>query len=216
MQRSMIQASLASLALVAALLVGVARCENQGAEGGNQPGGTSSSQSKGSDMRATIKTNQGDIQCELFPDKAPETVENFVGLARGTKQWTDQRTGETTSRPLYSGTIFHRIIPDFMIQGGDPMGNGRGGPGYRFKDEFVPGLNFDKPYILAMANAGPNTNGSQFFITVKATPWLNQKHTIFGDCSASGELIEKLSKVQTGPGDRPVQDVVIEEIVVQD
>lgn len=213
MQRSIFQASLTSLALVAALVFGVACCDKQG----NQTNGAEGSQSKGaSNVRAVIKTSMGDIQCELFPGKAPETVENFTGLAQGTKQWQDPRGGETTTRPLYSGTIFHRIIPDFMIQGGDPLGSGRGGPGYRFKDEFDPSLNFDKPYLLAMANSGPNTNGSQFFITVKATPWLNQKHTIFGDCSASGELVDKISKVQTGPGDRPVQDVVIEQIVIED
>lgn len=166
---------------------------------------------------AIIETSMGDIRCRLFGEKAPVTVANFVGLAQGTKSWVDPRSGRQVSgKPLYDGTIFHRVIPDFMIQGGDPLGSGRGGPGFRFQDEFHPELRFDRPYLLAMANAGQNTNGSQFFITVKPTPWLNNRHTIFGDCSESGEIVERVSKVETGPGDRPVQDVVIKRIRIED
>ena len=130
---------------------------------------------------ATIATNHGDIQVNLFPDQAPKTVRNFTGLAEGTQEWTDPKVQAKSTAPLYDGTIFHRIIPGFMIQGGDPLGTGTGGPGYRFDDEPHPELTFDKPYLLAMANAGPNTNGSQFFITVAPTAWLNFKHTIFGE-----------------------------------
>src|SRR5947199_10029450 len=130
---------------------------------------------------ATLKTSMGDIVIQLFDDKAPKTVANFVGLANGTKEWTDPKTREKTKRPLYNGTIFHRVIPGFMIQGGDPLGNGTGGPGYQFEDEFRRDLRFDRPYLLAMANAGPDTNGSQFFVTVVPTPHLNDKQTIVGE-----------------------------------
>src|SRR5947207_4646683 len=129
---------------------------------------------------ATLKTSSGDIVIQLFDDKAPKTVANVVGLANGTKEWTDPKTGEKTKRPLYDGTVFHRVIPGFMIQAGDPLGNGTGGPGYQFEDEFTDALAFSHPGLLAMANAGPGTNGSQFFITVAKTPWLNNHHTIFG------------------------------------
>lgn len=132
--------------------------------------------------KATIKTNKGDINVRLFPDKAPKTVSNFAGLATGSQEWVDPKTGEQkTNTPLYQNLTFHRVIPDFMIQGGDPMGNGTGGPGYAFEDEVGTGIKFDKPGLLAMANSGPNTNGSQFFITHVSTPWLNDKHTIFGE-----------------------------------
>ena len=214
MNRSKFGTALTTLALALVVVFSAACCDKGKSESG--AAGSSSASQGGKFVRAVIKTNMGDIQCELFPDKAPETVANFAGLATGSKQWTDPRSGQPVNRPLYNGTIFHRIIAGFMIQGGDPLGNGRGGPGYRFKDEFDPSLRFDRPYLLAMANAGPGTNGSQFFITVGPTPHLTNRHTIFGDCSASGELVEKISKVQTGPGDRPVQDVVIQEIVVQD
>ena len=163
---------------------------------------------------ATIHTNLGDIKVTLFADQAPKTVRNFTGLAEGTKEWTDPRVRAKSTAPLYDGTIFHRIIPGFMIQGGDPLGTGTGGPGFRFEDEFHPELTFDRPYLLAMANAGPNTNGSQFFITVGATPWLNFKHTIFGEVAdAEGRaVVDAIAAVSTGQNDRPREDVVITSI----
>jgi peptidyl-prolyl cis-trans isomerase A (cyclophilin A) len=142
---------------------------------------------------ATFKTTAGDIVVKLLPEKAPKTVENFVGLAEGTKKWTDPRTGMPSSKPLYDGTIFHRVIPDFMIQGGDPEGTGMGGPGYKFGDEIGPDNKFDRPGLLTMANAGPNTNGSQFFITEVPTPHLNRGHTIFGEVVKGQELIAKIA-----------------------
>ena len=167
------------------------------------------------ELYATLRTTQGDIRIRLFPDHAPKTVRNFVGLATGTQEWTDPSTGEKKSgTPLYSGTIFHRVIPGFMIQGGDPLGSGRGGPGYRFADEFHPDLTFSKPYLLAMANAGPGTNGSQFFVTVDATSWLNHKHTIFGEVVEGTDVVDAIAKAPTGAQDRPKTDVVIQEIVI--
>jgi len=165
---------------------------------------------------ALIKTNFGDINVNLFPDHAPKTVRNFTGLAEGTQEWTDPRVKAKSTAPLYNGTIFHRVIPNFMIQGGDPLGTGTGGPGYRFDDEPHPELTFDKPYLLAMANAGPNTNGSQFFITVAPTTWLNFKHTIFGEVAdqASRDVVDAIAAVETGAQDRPTQDVVIESITI--
>src|SRR5215471_2691915 len=142
---------------------------------------------------AILHTTAGDMKCELFPDKAPKTVENFVGLATGQKDWKDPANGQTEhNHPLYDGVIFHRVIPNFMIQGGDPKGDGTGGPGYQFEDEFSRFDNFDHPGILAMANAGPNTNGSQFFITVKSTPWLNGRHTIFGEVTSGMDVVNKI------------------------
>jgi peptidyl-prolyl cis-trans isomerase A (cyclophilin A) len=165
---------------------------------------------------ATIATNHGDIRINLFPDQAPKTVRNFTGLAEGTQEWTDPKVQAKSAAPLYDGTIFHRIIPGFMIQGGDPLGTGTGGPGYRFDDEPHPELTFDKPYLLAMANAGPNTNGSQFFITVAPTTWLNFKHTIFGEVAdqESRDVVDAIAAVETGAQDRPTQDVVIESISI--
>ena len=165
---------------------------------------------------ATIKTNLGDININLFPDHAPKTVRNFTGLAEGTQEWTDPKVKAKSTAPLYNGTIFHRVIPGFMIQGGDPLGTGTGGPGYRFDDEPHPELTFDKPYLLAMANAGPNTNGSQFFITVAPTTWLNFKHTIFGEVAdqPSRDVVDKIAAVETGAQDRPKQNVVIESITI--
>src|SRR6476619_5206883 len=148
-------------------------------------------------MDVTLHTNKGDINITLFPDHAPETVRNFVGLADGTKEWKDPQTGQSKTEPFYDGLTFHRIIPGFMIQGGCPRGDGRGGPGYTFKDEFSPDLKFDKPYLLAMANAGPGTNGSQFFVTVEATSWLNNHHTIFGEVVSGYDVVEKISKAPT-------------------
>jgi peptidyl-prolyl cis-trans isomerase A (cyclophilin A) len=166
-------------------------------------------------LTATLRTNQGEVVIRLFPDHAPKTVRNFVELAEGGRQWTDPRTGRATTDKLYDGTVFHRVIPDFMIQAGDPLGSGRGGPGYKFADEIHPDLAFDRPYLLAMANAGPGTNGSQFFITVAPTPWLNGKHTIFGQVIEGTDVVDKISRVKTGSQDRPAEDVTIESVTVQ-
>ncbi len=169
------------------------------------------------ELFATLSTNHGDIRVQLFPDHAPKTVKNFVGLADGTGQWTDPKTGKAGEGPLYAGTVFHRVISGFMIQGGDPLGTGTGGPGYRFNDEIHPELQFSKPYLLAMANAGPGTNGSQFFVTVAATPWLNAKHTIFGEVAdqASRAVIDAIGALPVGAMDRPVNDVVIEKVAIE-
>ena len=162
---------------------------------------------------ATIVTNQGEFTVRLMPDHAPTTVANFTELATGGREWTDPRDGATKSGALYPGTIFHRVIDGFMIQGGDPTGTGTGGPGYTFADEVPPdGPGFDKPGRLAMANAGPGTNGSQFFVTVGAAPWLNGKHTIFGEVTEGYEVVEAISKLSTGAQDRPREDVLIERI----
>ena len=168
------------------------------------------------ELFATLKTNHGDIEVKLFPNHAPKTVANFTELAEGKREWTDPRSGEKSTAPLYDGTTFHRVIPRFMIQGGDPLGTGTGGPGYRFADEFHPELQFDRPYLLAMANAGPGTNGSQFFITVGPTPHLNRKHTIFGEVSdaAGREVVDRIANTETGRMDRPVEDVVIETVQI--
>ncbi len=144
-------------------------------------------------IQATFQTSLGDIVVKLLPEKAPKTVANFVGLAEGTREWKDPRSGQTMKRPLYDGTVFHRVIPDFMIQGGDPLGTGTGGPGYKFEDEIGPDNRFDRPGLLAMANAGPNTNGSQFFITEVPTPHLNRGHTIFGEVVKGLELVRKIA-----------------------
>lgn len=171
---------------------------------------------------ATIHTNHGPIQVELYGDHAPKTVKNFVGLANGSQEWADPATGEKMSTPLYDGVIFHRIIPDFMIQGGDPTGTGMGGPGYTFDDEIHPELTFQQPFLLAMANAGKRlgrgTNGSQFFITTTATPWLQGKHTIFGAVvdDASKQVVKEIEGVETGVNDKPVADVVIERIEISE
>jgi peptidyl-prolyl cis-trans isomerase A (cyclophilin A) len=165
-------------------------------------------------LTATLRTNQGIIVLRLFPDHAPKTVRNFTDLAQGSREWTNPSTGRKTTDPLYTGTVFHRVIPDFMIQGGDPLGSGRGGPGYQFADEFHPDLSFDRPYLLAMANAGPGTNGSQFFITTVATPHLNRRHTIFGEVIEGSDVVDKISHVKTGRNDRPIEDVVIESIQI--
>ena len=166
------------------------------------------------DTQATLHTNRGDIVIDLFPNHAPRTVENFVGLAEGTKDYTDDagRSGER----YYDGLTFHRVIDGFMIQGGCPLGNGRGGPGYKFADEFHPELQFDKPYLLAMANAGPGTNGSQFFITVGPTPHLNRRHTIFGEVTDadSQQVVDAIATTSTDGNDRPTDPVVIESITI--
>lgn len=165
-------------------------------------------------LKATLHTSQGDIVIDLFPNHAPKTVENFVGLAEGTKEFTDDagRSGV----PYFDGLGFHRVIKDFMIQGGCPLGTGTGGPGYKFEDEFHPELTFSKPYLLAMANAGPGTNGSQFFITVAATPWLNHKHTIFGEVTDvdSQRVVDDISVAATGAMDRPADPIVINSVEI--
>jgi peptidyl-prolyl cis-trans isomerase A (cyclophilin A) len=169
------------------------------------------------DIYVTLATSMGDVRLQLFPNHAPKTVANFVELAEGTREWVDPRTGQRGKSPLYDGTIFHRVISGFMIQGGDPLGTGTGGPGYRFNDEIHPELTFNRPYLLAMANAGPGTNGSQFFITVAATDWLNRKHTIFGEVAdaASRDVVDRIAAVETGSMDKPKTDVVVEKVTVE-
>lgn len=168
------------------------------------------------ELFATLKTTAGDIEVKLFADHAPKTVANFTELAEGKREWVDPRSGDKSSQPLYDGTVFHRVISGFMIQGGDPLGTGTGGPGYRFADEFHPELAFDRPYLLAMANAGPGTNGSQFFITVGPTPHLNRKHTIFGEVTdgTGREVVDRIAGASTGRMDRPAQDIVIETVQI--
>ncbi len=168
------------------------------------------------ELYVTLHTTVGDIVLQLYPNHAPRTVRNFVELAEGQREWTDP-AGKSTTTALYDGTIFHRVMDGFMIQGGDPLGNGRGGPGYKFADEFHPELAFTRPYLLAMANAGPNTNGSQFFITVAPTPWLTNKHTIFGEVAdeQGRKVVDTIAKTRTGPMDRPTQDITITQVTVE-
>jgi peptidyl-prolyl cis-trans isomerase A (cyclophilin A) len=170
----------------------------------------------GKDLYAHFDTTEGKVVVKLFSKDAPKTVENFVGLATGEKEWTDPATrAKKTATPLYDGTLFHRCIADFMVQGGDPLGRGTGGPGYQFADEFQSGRKFDKPGLLAMANAGPNTNGSQFFITVVPTPWLNSKHTIFGEVVSGQDIVRKVAnEIPKGAGDRPRTDVRINKLTI--
>jgi peptidyl-prolyl cis-trans isomerase A (cyclophilin A) len=166
--------------------------------------------------KATLHTNMGDIVVDLFPNHAPKTVANFVELATGQREWTHPKTGKKSKDNLYDGTVFHRVISGFMIQGGDPAGNGTGGPGYKFADEFHPELVFNRPYLLAMANSGPGTNGSQFFITVAPTTWLNRKHSIFGEVtdSASQAIVDAIAEVDTGAQDRPKNEVKINSVTI--
>ncbi|MGI8702128.1 MAG: peptidylprolyl isomerase [Nocardioidaceae bacterium] len=168
-------------------------------------------------VRARLETNHGDVVLNLFPNQAPKTVQNFVELAEGQREWADPTTGANTKARFYDGLTFHRVIPGFMIQGGCPVGDGRGGPGYQFKDEFHPDLSFDRPYLLAMANSGPGTNGSQFFITVGPTPHLNNRHTIFGEVAdqASRNVVDKIAAVRTARGDRPVDPVVMSGVMIE-
>ena len=163
---------------------------------------------------ATLDTSLGKIVCELYPDVAPMTVRNFVGLAKGEQPWEDPQSKEIVRKPLYNGTIFHRVIPNFMIQGGDPLGTGTGGPGYKFEDEFSDQVLFDRVGRLAMANSGPATNGSQFFITVAKTPWLNGHHTIFGQVIKGQDVVDKIAGVERDSNDRPKQDVVLKSITI--
>lgn len=162
-------------------------------------------------MIATFETNKGTFKVKLFADKAPKTVENFVCLAEG----MNPQTKKALDKPFYDGIIFHRVIPNFMIQGGDPTGTGTGGPGYKFADEIHPELKHTKPGMLSMANAGPNTNGSQFFVTVAATPWLDGKHAVFGEVTEGLDLVISMSKAKTGPGDRPVEEIKITKLTIQ-
>ncbi|WP_327051074.1 peptidylprolyl isomerase [Halomicrococcus gelatinilyticus] len=167
------------------------------------------------ELTATLHTNHGDIDVRLFDERAPKTVENFVGLATGEKEWEDPETGETVDgEPLYDDVLFHRVIEDFMIQGGDPTGTGRGGPGYQFDDEFHPELRHDSEGILSMANSGPNTNGSQFFITLDAQPHLDDRHAVFGEVTDGMDVVREIGNVETGPNDEPKQDVVLESVTV--
>lgn len=170
---------------------------------------------KGKDMIAVFETNKGTFKIKLFADKAPKTVENFVGLAEGTKEYKDPKSGKMTKGKYYDGLVFHRVIPNFMIQGGDILGNGTGGPGYTFGDEIVPELKHSKPGILSMANAGPGTNGSQFFVTVAATPWLDGKHTVFGEVTEGMDIVNAISMARTQPGDRPVEPIVINHLKIE-
>ena len=173
-------------------------------------------------MHAILHTSAGDISIDLFPDQAPKTVRNFVGLATGSGQWTDPKSGKPSNAPFYDGLVFHRVIPNFMIQGGCPLGTGTGGPGYTFDDEINPTLDFTQPYVLAMANAGKRggrgTNGSQFFITTAPTTWLQGKHTIFGKVTdrESQAVVGAIGSTPTGPGDRPRTDVVIRSVEIVD
>lgn len=191
-----------NLLIIAALLVAISR------------GFAAETPEKKGPLYATLKTSMGEIVIQLFDDKAPKTVANFVDLATGTKEWTDPKTREKVKRPLYNGTIFHRVIPGFMIQGGDPLGNGTGGPGYRFEDEFNSDLKHSKTGILSMANAGPNTNGSQFFITEKPTPWLDGKHSVFGEVVKGQNVVDTIANVPRDMRDRPIKDVVLQEVVI--
>lgn len=165
-------------------------------------------------MYAEFDTTLGKIKIQLFPEKAPQTVANFVGLTNGTKEFTDGATGKKTKRRFYDGLVFHRVIPEFMIQGGDPKGNGTGGPGFTFKDEFHSALKHDREGVLSMANAGPNTNGSQFFITEKATPWLDGKHSVFGYVVEGIDVVHKIARVSRDGRDRPIEDVVVRKVAI--
>jgi peptidyl-prolyl cis-trans isomerase A (cyclophilin A) len=166
-------------------------------------------------VHAEFVTSEGSFTVRLFDEEVPNTVANFVGLAEGTKEWTDPKSGQPVKRPFYDGLIFHRVIDGFMIQGGCPMGNGMGGPGYRFADEFGPGLRHDREGLLSMANSGPNSNGSQFFITLAPTPWLDNKHAIFGEVTSGHDVVAKIGKTRTGAQDRPAKDVVIRSVKIQ-
>ena len=167
-------------------------------------------------MHATFTTTEGTFKIRLFDAEVPNTVANFAGLAEGTREFVDPKTGQKTTRKFYDGLIFHRVIDSFMIQGGDPLGNGTGGPGYRFGDEFNPKLRHDKPGVLSMANSGPNTNGSQFFITLVPTPWLDNKHSVFGEVVSGMDVVEKIGKTATSkPGDRPVKPITIQSVKIE-
>jgi peptidyl-prolyl cis-trans isomerase A (cyclophilin A) len=166
-------------------------------------------------LHAHFTTSEGSFTIRLFDREAPNTVANFVGLAEGTKEWVDPKTGKKVTGPFYNGLIFHRVIAGFMIQGGDPLGTGTGGPGYRFGDEFHPKARHDKAGMLSMANAGPGTNGSQFFITLAPTTWLDNKHSVFGEVVEGMDVVEKIGKTPTSkPGDRPLKPVVVQSVEI--
>jgi peptidyl-prolyl cis-trans isomerase A (cyclophilin A) len=166
-------------------------------------------------MHAHFTTSEGNFTIRLFEEEAPNTVANFVGLAEGTKEWTDPKSGQKVKRPYYDGLIFHRVISDFMIQGGDPLGTGTGGPGYKFADEISPKLRHGKAGMLSMANAGPGTNGSQFFITLAATPWLDNKHSVFGEVVEGLDVVRKIGSTPTSkPGDRPVKPITVHSVKI--
>ena len=205
----------ACAAATLALLV-LAGCKNEGTTANTGVGPWMTKAQAGADLYATFKTSQGDVVVKLFAKDAPKTVTNFVGLATGEKEWTHPSTQAKQKAPLYRGTLFHRVIDNFMIQGGDPVGTGRGDPGYRFEDEFASGRKFDKLGLLAMANAGPNTNGSQFFITTSMPLALNNKHTIFGEVVKGYDVVEKISKVERDGSDRPKVDVVLTDVTLSD
>ena len=164
---------------------------------------------------ARFVTSEGDFTVRLFDQEAPRTVENFVGLAEGSKEWSDPRTNQKVRKPYYDGTIFHRVIDGFMIQGGDPLGQGIGGPGYNFADEFHPKLRHNKAGIVSMANRGPNTNGGQFFITLGPTPHLDDRHAVFGEVVDGMDVVGKIGRTKTGDRDRPVKDVVIQNVTIE-
>ena len=164
---------------------------------------------------ARFETTEGTFTIRLFDKEAPNTVANFIGLAEGTKEWTDPATGQKKKAPFYNGIIFHRVIKDFMIQGGDPLGQGTGGPGFKFADEFHPSLKHSKAGILSMANSGPNTNGSQFFITLGPTPHLDNRHSVFGEVAEGLDVVKKIGAVQTGRQDRPVTPVVMKKVTIE-
>ena len=164
---------------------------------------------------AHFTTSEGKFTIQLYDQDAPKTVENFVGLATGAKEWTDPRTGRKSTAPYYNGTVFHRVIDGFMIQGGDPLGQGIGGPGYNFADEFHPKVRHNKAGIMSMANRGPNTNGGQFFITLAPTPHLDDRHTVFGEVVDGMDVISKIGRTRTGDRDRPVKDIVIQHVIIE-
>lgn len=168
-----------------------------------------------SGLYARFTTSAGTFLVRLFEKETPKTVANFVGLAEGTKAWKDPVTGESREKPFYNGLVFHRVIADFMIQGGCPMGNGTGGPGYKFEDEFAPALKHTKAGILSMANAGPNTNGSQFFITLAATPWLDNRHSVFGEVVEGMDVVTAIGTTKTARQDRPVTDITIDALTIE-
>ena len=178
--------------------------------------GNGGAQEKKTPVYATLATSMGDIVIQLYEDKAPKTVANFAALADGSKEWTDPRGGKKMKAPLYNGTIFHRVIDGFMIQGGDPLGQGTGGPGYKFEDEFHPKLRHAKAGILSMANSGPNTNGSQFFITLAETSWLDNKHSVFGEVVSGMDVATKIGGCTTSkPGDRPLKPITVQSITIE-
>jgi peptidyl-prolyl cis-trans isomerase A (cyclophilin A) len=167
-------------------------------------------------LTAHFTTSEGSFTIRLFDQEVPNTVANFVGLAEGTKEWTDPRSGQKVKRPYYDGLVFHRVIENFMIQGGDPLGTGTGGPGYKFGDEFHPKLRHTKAGILSMANAGPHTNGSQFFITLAATPWLDNKHSVFGEVVEGLDVVQKIGNTATTkPGDRPLKPITVQSVTIR-